>query len=679
MSHLNPFFQPLNTPFETFPLNNIGIQDYQEAFEKGIEKENLEIERIINQEETPSFINTILALENSGNLLDTVSTIFFNILEAESCPEMDELAEKISPILSEHNSEILHNEKLFNKIQYVWDHRNNIKGEDFQLLKKTYENFIRNGAHLKAEKKEEYKQIVSELSKLTIEFSQNLLAETNAYTLQIEKEEDLAGLPQSQIEQASQCAQKKGLKGWVFTLKAPSYIPFITHAQNRDLREKIYKAYAFRCSKENNSNNYGIVTRITDLRRQLANLLGYKNYAEYALTKRMAANTSHVYKLLNELINAYIDKAHEEVDKIKKYAQEKEGNDFELQAWDFNFYANKLKQERFNFDDEDLRPYFKLNNVIKGVFKLANTLYGITFKENKEIPTYHEDVKTFEIYDKDGSFLAILYMDLFSREGKQGGAWMTNFKEQYIDKNGNNHRPHVSITTNFTRETENVPPLLTFNELETLLHEFGHALHGIFSNTHYKSLSGTHVLWDFVELPSQLMENYATEKDFLKTFAYHYQTGECIPDDLIEKITESRNYNVAYACIKQVSYALIDMAYYTSISPICDLEQLEQEATKQVKLLPQIPKYCMGLQFSHIMSGGYAAGYYSYKWAEVLDADAFESFKEYGIFNPEIAQKFRNEILSQGGTKDPMDLYVAFKKRTPNIQALLKRNGISHG
>lgn len=680
MKELNPFFHPqYNTPFETFPFDQVHIDDFREAFTQGIEKENLEIQKIVNQKDKPSFENTIVALEESGDTLELVSTIFFNLLEAESNPEMEKLAQEISPVLAEHNSDIILNKKLFTRIKSVWEHSDGIQGEDFELLKKTYENFTRNGANLDVENKKKYKEIVSQLSKLTVDFSQNLLADTNAYVLQIQDPADLAGLPQAQIEQAAQCAQSKGLNGCAFTLKAPSYVPFITYADNRKLREQIYKAYAYRCSRTSKHSNYDVIIKITDLRRQLANLLGYKTYADYALSKRMAHDVSHVNQLLNDLIDAYINKAHEEVLAVQKFAQEKEGKDFELQGWDFTYYANKLKLSHYHLDDEMLRPYFKLSNAIQGVFGLANRLYGISFKENTNIPVYHKDVRTFEVYDSDGTFLAILYMDLFPRDGKQGGAWMTNFKDQYIDASGHNHRPHVAVTTNFTRETPQMPSLLTFNELETLLHEFGHALHGIFANTHYRSLSGTHVLWDFVELPSQIMENYATEKDFLKTFAYHYQTGECIPDNLIRRIIESRNYNVAYACIRQVSFGLIDMAYYTMTQPEENIQELEEKATQRIQLLPRIKNYCMGLQFSHIMSGGYAAGYYSYKWAEVLDADAFESFKEHGIFNSDIAKKFRNEILSKGGTKDPMELYVAFKTREPNINALLKRNGIIHG
>ncbi len=680
MKELNPFFHPqYNTPFETFPFDQVHIDDFREAFTQGIEKENLEIQKIVNQKDKPSFENTIVALEESGDTLELVSTIFFNLLEAESNPEMEKLAQEISPVLAEHNSDIILNEKLFARIKSVWEHSDGIQGEDFELLKKTYENFTRNGANLDVENKKEYKEIVSQLSKLTVDFSQNLLADTNAYVLQIQDPADLAGLPQAQIEQAAQYAQSKGLNGWVFTLKAPSYVPFITYADNRKLREQIYKAYAYRCSRTSKHSNYDVIIKIMDLRRQLANLLGYKTYADYALSKRMAHDVIHVNQLLNDLIDAYINKAHEEVLAVQKLAHEKEGKDFELQGWDFSYYANKLKLSHYHLDDEMLRPYFKLSNAIQGVFGLANRLYGISFKENANIPVYHKDVRTFEVYDSDGTFLAILYMDLFPRDGKQGGAWMTNFKDQYIDASGHNHRPHVAVTANFTRETPQMQSLLTFNELETLLHEFGHALHGIFANTHYQSLSGTHVLWDFVELPSQIMENYATEKDFLKTFAYHYQTGECIPDHLIQRVIESRNYNVAYACIRQVSFGLIDMAYYTLTQPEKNIQELEEKATQRVQLLPRIENYCMGLQFSHIMAGGYAAGYYSYKWAEVLDADAFESFKEHGIFNSDIAKKFRNEILSKGGTKDPMELYVAFKTREPNIHALLKRNGIING
>ena len=678
MNQPNPFFQPGKTPFDTFPFDHLCIGHYKEAFEQGMAEENAEIARIAEQSDPPTFENTIRALEACGSTLDRVSTVFFNLLEADSHADMEKLAQEISPRIAEHNSEIMLNEKLFRRVQQIWQHADGITGEDFQLLKKTYENFKRNGAELCESDKEEYKQIVSQLSGLTIDFSQNLLADTNAFVLHISNEADLAGLPQSQIHQAAECARSKKLDGWAFTLKAPSYVPFMTYAQNRSLREKMYKAYAFRCCPQSDHSNLDVILRITDLRRRLANLLGYKNYADYVLTRRMAANTTRVEQLFNDLIEAYIDRARNEVLQVQQLAQAEEGPEFTLQAWDFSYYANKLRQQRFDFDDECLRPYFELNAVIQGMFGLAHKLYGIKFKESSEIPVYHSDVRCFEVYDADNTFLAILYMDLFPRDGKQGGAWMTNFSDQYIDLNGIDHRPHVAITTNFTRPTQDIPSLLTFSELETLLHEFGHALHGIFARTRYKSLSGTHVLWDFVELPSQFMENYATEKEFLTTFARHYQTGESIPEELILKVTESRNFNVAYACIKQVSYGLIDMAYYTATAPIDNPMELEERATRRVQLLPRTEGSCMGWQFSHIMSGGYAAGYYSYKWAEVLDADAFECFKKEGIFNQATARRFREELLSKGGTADPMSLYVAFKKREPNIQALLKRNGISH-
>ena len=488
----------------------------------------------------------------------------------------------------------------------------------------------------------------------------------------------MAGLPESAVEAAALAAKEKDLEGWVFTLHAPSYNPFMTYADNRELRRKMYMARNTICTHDNEYNNLEIVKRIVNLRRERAQLLGYPTYADFVLKKRMAENSQNVYQLLNDLLEAYLPTAREEVKEVERKAREKEGEDFVLQPWDFGYYAHKLQLEKYNLDAEMLRPYFELSRVKQGIFGLASRLYGITFKENANIPVYHPDVTAYEVFDKDGTFLAVLYTDFHPRKGKQSGAWMTSYKDQWIDEDGTNHRPHVSVTMNLTKPTESKPALLTLGEVETFLHEFGHALHGIFANTRFESLSGTSVYWDFVELPSQIMENFAVERDFLNTFAQHYLTGEPLPEELIDRIIKSRNFNTAYACIRQVSFALLDMAYYTQDKPFEeDVLSFEKRTWEAAQLLPQPEEACMSVQFGHIMSGGYAAGYYSYKWAEVLDADAFSLFKEKGIFNREVAQSFRDNILSKGGTEPPMALYKRFRGQAPTIDALLKRNGIN--
>ena len=512
---------------------------------------------------------------------------------------------------------------------------------------------------------------------LSLQFSQNLLKENKAFTLHITDEAQLDGLPDTAREAAALAAKEQQKDGWVFTLDFPSYSPFMTYSTQRELRRQLYMAKNTECIHDNTENNIEICKRLINLRRELAQLLGYKTYADYVLKRRMAGNVRSVYKLLNDLVKAYKPTAQKEVKEIEEMARKLEGKDFKLEPWDLGFYAHKLKLKRYNIDAEMLRPYFELSKVIEGVFGLANRLYGITFKENKEIPVYHPDVKAYEVFDKDGSFLAVFYADFHPRKGKQGGAWMTEYQGQWIDRQGVNHRPHVSVVMNLTKPTEEKPALLTLGEVETFLHEFGHSLHGMFANTRFESLSGTNVWWDFVELPSQFMENFATEKEFLRTFAFHYQTGEPLPDELIRRIVRSRNFNVAYPCMRQVSFGLLDMAYYTKKDVYTDdILSFEKKAWAKAMVMPQLPDTCMTVQFSHIMSGGYAAGYYSYKWAEVLDADAFSVFKKHGIFNQLTAQSFRDNILSKGGTENPMTLYKRFRGGEPTIEALLKRNGI---
>lgn len=652
---------------------------------EGIEIESKEIEEIVSNAEAPTFSNTIVALSQTGFVLGRSESILFNLLSAETNDEMDELANEISPLLSEHENNIMLNEALFQRVKCVYDkERATLQGEDLMLLNKTYEGFERSGATLNEEQKKKFREITMKLSKYTLKFSQNLLKETNNYSLHITNEAELAGIPDIHIKAAAHEAQQQGLEGWVFTLHAPSYGPFMMYSTQRQYRKEMYCAYNSRCTHNNEYNNFEIVKHIVNLRRELAQLLGYRNYADYALRRRMAENEKNVYNLLNQLIENYLPKAKEEVAEVVNKAKELEGNDFELMPWDFSFYSQKLKQERYDYDPDMLRPYFELSQVQKGVLGLATKLYGITFKKNDTLPVYQDDVIAYDVHDKNGDFLAVLLVDFFPRKSKKGGAWMTDYRGEHANIPSsekvtakNSFRPVVSVTTNFTKPTADTPALLTLGEVQTFLHEFGHALHGIFAMTHYEALSGTSVYWDFVELPSQFMENYAVEPEFLGTFAYHYQTKEPLPQTFIERIRKSRNFQAAYMCIRQVSFGLLDMAYYTQSVPINeDIKCLEDEAWKNVQLLPTCPDACMSVQFSHIMAGGYAAGYYSYKWAEVLDADAFSLFQEKGIFNTGVAQSFRDNVLSQGGTEAPMKLYKRFRGQEPTIDALLKRDGI---
>ena len=675
----NPFLHTYHTPHQTTPFNLIQLSDYESAIREGMRIEDEEIKAITDNPEPPTFSNTVLALERAGQLLDRVTTVLFNLMSAETCDEMEAIAEKMMPELSEHSNNISLNEKLFERIKCVYTQREslNLTPEERRLLEKTYDGFIRNGANLSDADKETFRKLSMDLSTLTLRFSQNHLKETNKYELVLTSEAELEGLPESIIEAAAHTAKEKGKEGWIITLQAPSYVPFMKYSSNRNLRKELYMAYNTQCTHRDELDNTDIVKQLVNLRMKLAQLLGFTDYADYVLRKRMAENSEHVYQLLNQLLDAYTPTAHKEVAEIEALAQEMEGKDFRLMPWDFSYYAEKLKNKKFNLDEEALRPYFELSKVKEGVFGLATRLYGITFRENKDIPVYHPDVQAYEVFDKDGSYLAVLYTDFHPRAGKRSGAWMTEYKEQWIDENGNNSRPHVSVTMNFTKPTAEKPALLTFSEVTTFLHEFGHALHGMFANTHFQSMSGTNVYWDFVELPSQIMENFAVEKDFLNTFARHYQTNEPIPEELVKRIVDASNFNVAYACLRQVSFGLLDMAWYTRRTAFDgDVKEYEKASWTRAQILPQIDETCMSVQFGHIMSGGYSAGYYSYKWAEVLDADAFSVFKEKGIFNTEVAQSFRDNILSKGGTEHPMTLYKRFRGQEPTIDALLIRNGI---
>ena len=682
----NPFFEPYGTPHDAVPFDRIKLEHFEEAFMEGIRRDNEQIEKTINNPDKPTFDNTIINTEEDEgyyDLLSRVSTVFFNLLSAETNDEMDALAQKMQPILTQHSNDIRLNPKLFERIRYVHLHHRKLTPEEKMLLDNCYEGFVRSGALLDEAGKERLRQLTEEASILSLQFSQNLLKEQKAFTLDITDEAQLDGLPETAREAAALTAKEQGKQGWVFTLDYPSFSPFMTYSTQRELRKQLYMARNTICTHENSENNLEICKRLINLRREIAQLLGYKTYADYVLKRRMASNTRNVYRLLNDLIDAYKPTALKERDELRKLAHKDVDK---MKPWDSGFYSHKLQMKKYNIDAEMLRPYFELKNVIKGVFGLANRLYGITFKENKDIPVYHPDVKAYEVFDKDGSYLAIFYADFHPRKGKQGGAWMTEYQGQHWEVNSEkgkvksikeNVRPHVSVVMNLTKPTEDKPALLTLGEVETFLHEFGHSLHGMFANTRFESLSGTNVWWDFVELPSQFMENFSIEKEFLRTFAFHYQTGEPLPDELIQRIVKSRNFMAATACLRQVSFGLLDMAYYTKKDEFKDdIIPFEKKAWKKAILGEQLPDTCMTVQFSHIMAGGYAAGYYSYKWAEVLDADAFSVFKKHGIFDQKTAQRFRDEILSKGGTEHPMTLYKNFKGSEPTIDALLKRNGI---
>ena len=677
----NPFLSPYNTKHNTVPFNLISIEDYEPAIIEGIKEQNDEIDSILQNTDKPTFENTIIALEKTGMLLDRVTTVFGNLLSAETSDELEELAQKMMPLLSEHSNNITLNEKLFERINEIYIQKDelSLNEEEKMLLEKTFEGFVLNGANLHHEDKKKYRELTNQLSTLTLRFSQNNLKETNNYELLITDENQLAGLPQSIVNASHMLAIDKGIdNGWLFTLHAPSMMPFMKYSECRELRKELYMAYNTQCTHDNEYNNEDIVKQLVNIRLEISKLLGFKCFADYVLKKRMAKSVENVNHLLNELIGAYTSTAHKEVAEVEMIAKEIEGDDFTLMPWDWAYYSEKLKNRKFSIDEEQLRPYFELGSVIDGVFGLATKLYGITFRMNSEISVYHPDVKAYEVFDKDGKYLAVLYTDFHPREGKRSGAWMTSYKEQWKDGNLNS-RPHVSVTMNFTKPIGDIPSLLTFNEVNTFLHEFGHALHGIFANTTYKSLSGTNVYWDFVELPSQIMENFATEKDFLNTFAKHYQSGEQIPAEFIQKLIDASNFNIGYTCLRQVSFGLLDMAWYNIKDKFeGNVMEYEKEAFQSTRLLPAIDGCCMSVQFSHIMAGGYSAGYYSYKWAEVLDADAFSLFKKNGIFDQATATSFRENILSKGGTEHPMTLYKRFRGQEPSIDALLKRNEITN-
>lgn len=679
---INPFYEKYSTPHGTPPFDKVKFEDYEEAFMEGIRRDKERFDQIVNNPEPPTFDNTIIDAdfedeEEYYDVLDKVSSVFFNLLSAETSDEMENLAQKLQPILTRHSNDKVLNPKLFERVKAVYENHRELTPEEQMLLDKTYDGFVRSGALLDEKGKEKLRAISEEASMLSLQFSQNLLKERKAFVLHVTNESELEGLPETQMQAAALAAQERNLDGWVFTLDFPSFSPFMSYAKNRELRRQMYMAYNTICIKENEQNNIEICKRLVNLRRELAQLLGYETFADYVLKHRMAANVKGVYDLLDNLVEAYKPTAIAEREELLEIARRENGEDFVMEPWDSGYYSHKLQLEKYNVDSEMVRPYFELSNVIKGVFGLATRLYGITFKENKDIPVYHPDVKAYEVYDKDGAYLAVLYADFHPRKGKQGGAWMTEFQGQWIDNKGKNHRPHVSVVMNLSKPTDGKPALLTLGEVETFLHEFGHSLHGMFANTRFSGLSGTNVWWDFVELPSQFMENFSLEQEFLYTFAFHYETGEPMPQELIDRLVASRNYHVAMACLRQVSFGILDMAYYTKKDKFDeDLIAFEKKAWEKAILGEQRSDTCMTVQFSHIMAGGYSAGYYSYKWAEVLDADAFAVFKREGVFNQETAQRFRDCILSKGGTEHPMKLYKDFRGGEPTIDALLERNGI---
>jgi len=671
------FLKKFKTKYNSAPFSKINLSNFKEAFEKNIELARTEIDSIVKNTEKPTFQNTIEALDFSGELLDRLSSIFFNLNSAETSDEMQKIAQEVSPLLSAFSNDIALNEALFKRVKAVYDKKDSLTltTEEKTLLDKKFKGFSRNGALLNEEDKLILREIDAELAKLKLTFGENVLAETNTYHLHLTNESDLKGLPDGAKEMAASLAKSKELEGWVFTLDFPSYLPFVTYIENRELRKQIAIAAGKKAFQNNPYNNEDNVKRIVELRHKRARLLGYESHSHFVLEERMAQNPYNVLSFLNDLLERAKPAAYKEFAQLTAFAKELDGID-QLEKWDGAYYSEKLKQKLFSLDDELLKPYFRLENVLNGAFTIAEKLFGITFKEIFDIDKYHEDVQTFEVLDVEGNFVAVFYSDFFPRKGKRNGAWMTSFKPQYI-KEGNNERPHVSIVCNFTPPTETKPSLLTFNEVTTLFHEFGHALHGMLANTTYPSLSGTSVYWDFVELPSQIMENWCYEPEALALFAKHYETGEIIPQDYIEKIKESASFLEGMATLRQLSFGILDMAYHGKTQTIEDVKAFEKQAMEGTSVYPDVAENCMSTSFSHIFQGGYSSGYYSYKWAEVLDADAFAYFLEKGIFNTEVATKFKDQVLSKGGTELPMELYKNFRGEEPKVAALLKRAGLT--
>ncbi len=673
----NPLLEKSSHRYNAPAFDQIKTEHYLPAFQTAIAEGKQEIEAIVSNPQEPTFENTILALEYAGSKLNTVSSIFFNINEANTNEQMQNIAQEVSPALTEYSMSITLNGKLFERVKAVYEKRDslNLGQEEARLLEQTYKSFANNGANLNAEDKEKFSKIQEELSLLSLKFGNNVLAATNAFILHITDSTDLAGLPSFVVASGASEAKARNLEGWVFTLQHPSMGPFMQFSDKRELREKMWMASNTKCIGGENDNQE-IVKRIAELRIQEANLLGHKLYSDYALENRMAKNTETVNNFLNDLLVKSLPYAKKDVAAIQKYAN-KNGLDGKLMPWDFSYYSEKLKNEKYAVNDELLKPYFKLENVQQAVFALADSLYGLKFTEAKDIPGYHPDVNVYDVTDANGRHMALFYSDFYPRDSKSGGAWMTEFKGQSFTKEGVEERPFISIVCNFTKPTETEPSLLTFYEVTTLLHEFGHALHGILAEGKYGSLTGTSVARDFVELPSQIMENWATEKEYLASWAKHYQTGEVIPDELIKKIIDSKNYNSGYASVRQLTFGITDMAWHTiSEVPQEDVITYESKAIKSAQVMPSVEGTAFSPAFSHIFAGGYAAGYYSYKWAEVLEADAFQMFKEKGIFNKEVAESFRKNILSRGNIEDADVLYRNFRGRDPKPEALLEKFGM---
>lgn len=673
----NPFFDEFATVHNSVPFSSIENKHYEEAIDRGVEIQNKEIADIVNQSAAPTFDNTIVALERSGSDLNRVLNVFYPMLSALSDDELMDISLRVSGKLSKHSTDISLNEGLWKRIKTVYDMRDklNLDAEDSMLLTTTYDSFARSGAELKGEKRDEYRRLSAHLSDLTTKFGQNVLKELNTYEIWLTAD-DLSGLPESSVEAAALAAKEKGREGeYLFTLAQPVYTAFMKYSDRPDLRERFYRLYNGRNTKGEYSN-MEILADIAETRREIAALFGKKNYAEYSLEKSMAETPENVYKLLNELAEAYRPAQLKEFAEIESYASQLEGRPVKIKAWDYSYYSNKLQQAKYSYNEEELRPYFELNNVIGGVFGLATKLYGLTFEPNADIEVYHPDVKAYDVKDADGSYLGVIYTDFFPRESKRPGAWMTGFKDECVTADGTQVRPHVTIVMNFTKPTGTKPALLTPYEVETFLHEFGHALHGLLADTKYASLSGTSVYRDFVELPSQFNENYLTQKEFLDGFARHYVTGEPIPQNLVDKIVQSSQYGAAYACLRQLGFGFTDMTWHTIESPVEDVVGFERKALESVSMFDDVDGCIFSPQFSHIFSGGYAAGYYSYKWAEVLDADAFSLFLKNGLFDKATSDSFRRNVLMKGGTEHPMTLYKRFRGQEPTIDALLERDGI---
>ena len=674
----NPLLEAYNTPYDATPYDRITLEHYIPAIKECIAREEQAIAGICNSDEEATFENTIAALDYSGLMLGNIIGAFNAVANACSNDEILAIEEEMQQLYVAHKNNITLNERLFARIKAVYESDcAHLTTEQQRLLQQTYDSFVRNGANLAGEERDKYRRLTERLATLAIKFQENSIKDTDAYTLHITDEADIEGIPEDVVDAAHNNAKENGKEGWLFTLHRPSYLPFITYCRNRELRRQMYMAYDTTGSKGNEFDNCDIVKETVNCRLELARLLGYNTYSDYVLSERMAQSTDAVFAMLGKLTLSYLPTARKEIEEVTAFAKKCEGEEFDFQPWDFAYYSERLKEQNFSLTDEMVRPYFELNQAIYGAFYLATRLYGITFKQNHDIPLFTPDAKVWEVYDYDGTYLALLYCDFFARKGKHAGAWMDSIKPQYKDAGGNDHRPHITLSTNYRKPMPGKPTLLSHDEFNTLMHEFGHCLHGILSNVTYPSLCSPNVLWDFVEMPSQIMENFATEEEFLQHFAFHHKTGDNIPADTLRKIQEARNFNVGYQCIRQVRLGFLDQAWHNISQPFeGDVLEYEHAATEALKVLPHINGTGITTHFGHIMSGGYAAGYYSYKWAEMLDADAFARFKEEGIMNMDVAQSFRDEILSKGDSEHPMTLYLRFRGRRPQIEPLLERDGI---